>query len=467
MQILFIHSFDYYEPIGLMTLSAFLKQNGHQCELLDVSFEKKYINEVLKIKPDLIAYSVTTNNWKRYQAINLEIKRQYKFTSIFGGPHCTFFPDMIMQDGVDIICRGEGEHAFLELANAIQTGNSYTNIQNLWVKIDGNIFRNDIRPLIQDLDELPFPDRDLINKYRPYRNRSRVRTIASRGCPYNCSYCFNHSYKSLSKGLGKFVRQRTPSNMISELIELKRIYNPRNFEFHDDTFILNKSWFDEFIELYISNAINIPFEINVRVDLVTHEIAQKLKKAGCYSVQFGIESGNERIRNSILNRQISENQIINASEIFRKEKIKINTFNLVGIPTENLNDVVDTIRLNAKCKVTYAMNSIFQPYPGTQLTKFAIDNNYYDGSVDTFDKNYLYGKSIIQTKDIKKIERLHYLFAFGVKFPKLIPLIILLSKLPLNKIYQSFYFLYRAFYVIFVFKRLSIKEILLRLMPDK
>jgi anaerobic magnesium-protoporphyrin IX monomethyl ester cyclase len=460
MKVLFIHTFDYYEPLGIMVLSAFLKKNGHECQLLDLKFDKNYIKKALEIKPDIIAYSITTNNWKRYHKINLELKKNLFFFSIFGGPHCTFFPEFINEDGVDAICRGEGEDALLELTQALEQKNDFSKIQNLWIKKDGSVFKNDIRPLIQDLDTLPFPDRQLINKYKKYSKRSRVRTITSRGCPYNCTYCFNHSYKELYSEKGKYVRQRSPENVIEELKQLKSLYNPVNFEFHDDIFILNKTWLENFVYLYISEKIQIPFEINVRVDLVTSEVAELLKKAGCYSVQFGIESGNEKIRNEILQRNISDEMILKAASIFKFNKIKVNTFNLVGIPSENITDTIATMILNSKCRVTYAMNSIYQPYPGTKLAEYAIKMNYYDGRVDNFDKNYLYGKSIINSKDIKKIERLHYLFAFGVKYPFLIPIIKILLKLPLNKIYQSWYFIYRVYNVIFVFKRLRIREIL-------
>ncbi|MCK9612282.1 MAG: radical SAM protein [Bacteroidales bacterium] len=462
MKVLFIHSFDYYEPLGIMILSSVLKKNGHHCELLDLKFHLNYISEAKKIKPDVIAYSITTNNWKKYVEINKALKKQLFFLSVFGGPHATFFPDIIYEPDVDVICRGEGEYALLELAEAIKNKNDYSLIQNLWVKQKNIVVKNELRPLIKNLDELPFADRDLINKYRHYEKRSRVRTITSRGCPYSCTYCFNQKYREIYANGGKYVRHRSPENVIIELKQLKDLYKPVNFEFHDDIFILDKKWLEKFVELYQKEKINIPFEVNIRVDLVTQRIAELLKNAGCYSVQFGVESGNAQIRNKLLNRNISNEMILNASEIFKKQKIKINTFNLVGIPGETISDTIETIKINEKCKVTYAMNSIYQPYPGTKLAEIAFKMNFYDGKVDNFDKNYLYGKSVIKTPDIKSIERIHYLFAFGSKYPRLLPLIKMLIKFPLNKIYQSWYFIYRAYYVIFVFKRLSLREIFIK-----
>lgn len=461
-RVLFIHTFDYYEPLGIMQLSACLKQHGHSCELLDLKFIRNYIAEVNRIKPDVVAYSVTTNNWKRYLNLNRSIKEHHHCISLFGGPHVTFFPEFINNQSVDIICRGEGEEAIVDLCNAIDVGSDFTGIQNLWVKCNEQIVENPLRPLIENLDTLPFADRDLINKYELYRKRSRVRTMTSRGCPYNCTYCFNHSNRQLYQGLGSYVRQRSPKHVIDELLNLKKLYQPRNFEFHDDIFIVNRLWVKEFVDLYIEHKINTPFEINVRIDMVDDEIAMWLKQAGCYSVQFGIESGNVETRKKLLKRNISNQQIVEASLLFRKIGIKTNAFNLVGLPGETLNDVLETIRLNAASKTGYSMNSIYQPYPGTQLAAYALEHHYYDGRLDTFDKNYLYGRSVIHTPDIRRIERLHYLFAFGARWPRLIPAIRLLSALRCNKLYQSWYYLYRAYFVIFVFRRLSLREVLLR-----
>lgn len=458
MRILFIHKYNYHEPLGIMSLSAFLKEKGHHCEFIDLKFDRDYISCIKKIKPDIIAYSIISNTWQFYQKLNLEIKAKFNVFSVFGGPHTTFFPDFIKNEGVDAICVGEGEYAILDLANALEKNEDITRIQNLWIKKENEIFKNTPRRLIDDLDSLPFADRDLINIYNHYRNRSRVRLITSRGCPYNCSYCFNHSYRELYKDNGKMFRQRSVENVISELRLLKKMYNPRNIEFHDDVFIIDKFWIKEFLIQYKSE-IDVPFDINVRVDLVTPEIMRQIKDAGCKCVHFGIEAGNPEIRNKLLNRNISNEQIINAAQLFKKEKLKTKPFNIVGLPGETVENVIETIMLNHKCKVTYAINTIYHPYPRTQLALYAQENGYYDGNPANLDKSLFYGKSAIKSPDIKKIIRLHYFFPFCVKMPFLIPLAKILIRLPLNKIYQSLFFLYRAYSVIFIYKQLSIREI--------
>jgi radical SAM superfamily enzyme YgiQ (UPF0313 family) len=153
------------------------------------------------------------------------------------------------------------------------------------------------------------------------------------------------------------------------------------------------------------------------------------------------------------------NQAINnASKLINSKGIIVNAFNMVGIPKETIKDTISTIKLNSEAGVTYAMNTIYQPFPGTLLSEIAVNMGLYSGDVGEFDKNYLYGKSIIKSTDRKRIERMHYLFAFGVKLPLIIPLLLFLSKLPLNPIYKLYYFIYRAYNVIFIFKRIKISE---------
>lgn len=457
MRILFIRTYDFYEPIGIMILSAILKKHGHYCELLDLKFEKNIIKSIKEIKPNIIAYSIFSNDWEKYVILNKKIKKDYSCFSIFGGPHATFAPEIIEEEGIDAVCVGEGEYAILELANALKNNNDYSKIKNLHIKINGEIFKNEVRELIHDLDSIPFPDRELINKYNHYRKRSRVRTIASRGCPYDCTYCFNHSYKKIYDGKGPFLRIRSPQNVIDELKLLKEQYKPKNCEFHDDTFILNKMWTFEFLELYIKENINIPFEINARVNLITDELVKKLKEAGCYSIQFGIEAGNDIIRNKILKRNITKDQIINAAEIIRKYNIRINAFNLLGLPGETIENAMETINLNIKCKVSYALSTVWQPYPGPELTKYAIDNGYLNTNPD-ISSSFFYGNSYLKTPNAKKLARLQFLFSYTVKFPFLIPITLILIKLPLRKFYQFFFFIYRAYAVMFIFKRVTLKE---------
>lgn len=462
MKVLFIHTFNYYEPLGIMYLSAFLKKHGHFCELLDLKFQKYYIEEAKKINPDIIAYSVTTNNWKKYQQINLNLKKHLKFFAVFGGPHCTFYPDFIQEDGVDAICRGEGEYPMLELVEKIANNQDITKTQNFWIKKDNIIYKNDLRPLIEDLDLLPFPDREIINKYKHYEKRSRIRTITSRGCLFKCSYCFNHANQKIYKGKGTYIRHRSPENVIRELKILKEKYKPGNIEFHDDIFILDVNWLKRFSKLFLEENINIPFEINIRLDLLTPEIVEILDKTGCYSVQYGIESGNELIRKQLLKRNITNKEIIEKSKLLQNASFKINTYNMIGYPGESIENAFETLFLNIKCKPNYAMNTIYYPYPMNELTEYSEMMGFYNEKHDGNRKNLFYGDIVISTPLKRKFFRLHYLFGFGVKMPCLVKLIKLLIKLPFGYLYQFLFFLYRSYAIFIIFRRLTIKEIFIR-----
>lgn len=459
MKILFLYQYEFIEPLGLMALSAFLKQNGHECDFVDLVFEKDYLKKIQEIHPDIIAYSITTGKHSFYQRLNSELKKNLVFFSVFGGPHATFFPEFVEEEGVDAICRGEGEYPLLELAEALGSGKDNLQIQNLWIKHDGKVYRNEVRPLIEDLDSLPFPDREIVNKYNHYKKLHRRMILSGRGCPYRCSYCFNHSFNNLYEGKGNMIRKRGVDNVIKELKEIGEKYAPKRVQFIDDTFILDTQWCLEFCKRY-AEEVRIPFIAYTRVNLVTDEIIKNLKRAGCITILYAIESGNDYVRNKVLNRNISEKQIIDAVHIYKKYRLKTYAQNMVGIPDETLDMAFETLRLNARCKPDYAWCSIFQPYPRTDLWTYCNNKGYLTS--EEFNESY-YKKSILRIKNKMEIENLHHLFSIIVAFPFLLPLARLLVKLPFSGFYFFFVWqLHRAWCYFFKVKWIDISEIFIK-----
>ena len=455
MKVLFLYRYEFVEPIGIMALSAFLKQNGHKCDFLDLALEKDYLNKIQKIRPDIIAYSITTGKHTFYQRINNELKKRLSFFSIFGGPHATFFPEFVEQEGVDAICRGEGEYPLLELTEKLESGNEYLYIQNLWVKHNGNIYRNEVRPLIKDLDSLPFPDRGLFDRYDRYKKLRRRMVLSGRGCPYSCSYCFNHSFNRLYEDKGKIIRKRSVDNVIKELMEVRKKYSPRRFQFVDDTFILDQQWCLDFCKRY-EEEVGVPFIAYTRVNLVTDEIIKNLKQAGCIVTLYAIESGNDYIRNKVLNRNISEKQIREAVHIYKKYKLRTFTQNMVAIPDETLEMAFETLNINIWCKPEYAGCSIFQPYPGTDLWNYCKNKGYLTD--EELDKSF-YKKSILNIKNKREMENLHHLFPTIAAFPFLFPLARLLIRLPFSQLYFCIWHLHRAWGYFFKVKWIDIDEL--------
>ncbi len=167
MKVLFITKPFIIEPLGIMYLSAAAKAAGHKTDLARISDDlNKKIDE---FKPDIVAYSLMTGDQDLYLDLNNSLRRNHQFLSVFGGPHPTFFPELINEDGVDIVCRGEGEQAFVELLNKQEKSEDIVQLENFTIKINGRINQNGMRPLA-NLDSLPFPDREIVKQFPEIRN---------------------------------------------------------------------------------------------------------------------------------------------------------------------------------------------------------------------------------------------------------------------------------------------------------
>ncbi|MBU4501100.1 MAG: radical SAM protein, partial [Nanoarchaeota archaeon] len=314
-----------------------------------------------------------------------------------------------------------------------------TRISNLWVKKNGKIYRNAVRHYIKNLDEIEFPDREIIYKYKKQANNPIKHFIATRGCPYKCTYCFNHQYHDLYKGKGPVVRYRSVDNLIREIKEVIKKYPTKFIYFQDDTIILDKKWIKEFCRKY-RKEINLPFHCHIRANLLTEGVARVLSRAKCYSVHIAIEAGNKRIRDEILNRRMTNEDIVNACKLLKKYKIRFMTQNIIGLPTETLKEAIQTLKMNMMCKPTYAWVSIFQPYPGTKLGEFAKKQKLLTEDPAKIEKNF-FDKSILTSKDKEKIEHLQKLFALTVDYPAIYKtgLLNILIRMPHNKLIKKLY----------------------------
>lgn len=459
MKILLIYNYNFFEPLGLMTLSAFLKEHGYECHFLDLKLEKHFETRIREIGPDIIGYSVITGHHRFYQQLNLQLKQKFSFFAVFGGPHCTFFPDFIQEDGVDAICRGEGEFPLLELSENLSTGKDITGIKNLWVKKEGMIYRNEMRDLIEDLDIIPPPDREMLGQYPSYRKKHMRFAISGRGCPYQCTYCFNHAFNELYKGKGRLIRKRSVGHFVEELRQIKLKYKPKRFKFWDDIFILDKKWISDFCQLY-KKEVGLPFRIYARVDLLDEETVKNLAEAGCILVEFGIESGNDYVRNKILKRNISNEQIISASHLLIKYKIIPMGLSIFGVPDETVENAFDTLQVNINAKVKYGYSTVFHPYPMTELWDYSVLKGYFDGNINNTRDSFNFAGSPLKMKDIKKLVRFHYLFSFAVTFPAFKNILRLLIRLPFDSFYNFLYFLHKTWFYIFYLYEIDVVEII-------
>lgn len=416
MKALFISKPFFMEPLGLMYLSASAKREGHKTRLVTTSDCLE--SAIADFEPQVIGYSVMTGDQNFYLDLNRKLKEKASFLSIFGGPHPTFFPDLIKEEGVDVVCRGEGEEAFARLLSSLETKKDISKIGNLWVKSDGRISQNAITSF-SGIDSLAFPDRDLIANFKGVGDGPIKHFIASRGCPFNCSYCFNEQYSQLYSGKGSRVRTRSVDSVIEEIKQVVKDPSTKFVYFQDDTFTLNKEWLKEFSEKY-AQEIKIPFHCHVRANTLDEERASYLKDAGCFSVHIAAETANDRIRNEVLSRNMTREQIVKASKILEQKGIKFMMQNIIGLPTGTIEDDIATLELNIECKPDYAWASIFQPYPGTRLGEYSRKEGFYTGDINNLASNFFDASPLNFPDEYKsQLSNLQKLFAIFVEYPEL------------------------------------------------
>lgn len=424
------------EPLGVLSLAAVLKQAGIDVDLFEVSELKRELKDLKKYNPGIIAYSIKTGYHRKFVDLNLELKKELDFISLFGGPHATFCPELIHESGVDVICRGEAEKAIVSLSNNIK--GDYLGTENCWIKKDGKVCKNDIGYLIEDLDSFPFPDRTGFEKY-PLFKKFRMRNfLAGRGCIYECTYCYNSAFRKLCSGKGKYVRVRSVENLIDE-IEQETRKNRLNFiNFEDDIFVQDKKWLTEFAQGY-SKTVKLPFHCHIKVDMIDEEAITILKEAGCFSVSMGVETANESLRSRILSRRMSNESILKICSLLKINGINIALQNMLGIPGTSLEDDIDTLRLNAKAGADYSITSMCTPYPGTKMTEiYPFDN--WDNLGDYYDKSFY------QIEDKRKRENLQRIFSIIVKFPFLLRVVTTMIKWPFSKLYKSLGIFWKYFW---------------------
>jgi radical SAM superfamily enzyme YgiQ (UPF0313 family) len=401
---------------GLAILAALCKKEGHSVSLIDSTFkisDSKIINQAKNFNPDLILITTATNDFDYAVHICSLLKKHLNKPIIAGGYHPTIAPEeTIAKDCFDIICIGEGELALLEFLKAFEKEKIKTNIKNLWFKNKkGEIIKNPLRPLVQDLDSLSFPDREIFD-YKKYLkwNHGTATFISTRGCPFRCSYCINHFLIKKYKGKGKYVRFRSIGNLFQEIKDVLKTHTIKNIEFYDDTFTLDDQRTREFCKRY-PKEISLPFNINVRVNAIKPEHFKLLKKAGCIRVSLGIEAGDPYIRNKILKRDMTDEQIISTFNEARKAGLKTYSFNMVGIPFETKKSIEKTIQLNRKCKPDFVGVSIFNVFRGTEIYDICKKNNWIK---KTYSKSYFYESNInhpnFKSSELKKIRN-----SFGFK----------------------------------------------------
>jgi len=360
-----------YPPLGLAYLGAVLERGGHTARIFDFGLrpcrlQEEDIADVAAFGPDLIGFTVMTGGYHNVEQSLGPIKAVMPSVPIvLGGPHPTMFPEEIAATpGVDFVVYGEGEETLMELVAALQSGaTDFSDILGLAYARNDELVRTPERPLIRDLDALPLPARHLLelDKYplAAPNGEKMLTVLSSRGCPFNCSYCF--------KGIvGRTYRQRSPENILAELRHLKSAYGARNFYFIDDLFTINTKRLMAISQMIIDEGLDIRWQCLGRVDRVAPESLSMMYRAGCRELHYGIESGNPEVL-AATGKNITLDQVRQAVKWTAQSGIRGKGYFMLGLPGDTEETMEQTIRFACELELDEAMFSITTPFPGTRL----------------------------------------------------------------------------------------------------
>lgn len=442
---------DFIDPMGPAYLLAVAKESGHDGDVMILNNTTSPFDDIAEYKPNVIAYSAVTGTHQRYFKFNARIKEYFpEIFTLMGGAHPTYYPECVRYQPIDAVCMGEGEGAFIELLDRLsdgKKGEDLYDIQNMAFP-HGPI--NLKRPLIGDLDALPMPDRDSIFRKAPSMGAFPLKTfMTSRGCPFPCSYCFEPILKAMYKNekafgerkelgknrgfSGKYERRHSVGRVIDEILDLKKRWPVEFIKFEDDIFVLGKKdpWLEEFAERY-PREVGIPFNALVRVDSINEWTAERLKAAGCVSLNTAIDSANLAVRKRVVHKNFTNEDIIESFKLLKRYGIYVFNNMILGLPPLEpeqswsiIQDDKDAIDIEIASGVRFSSRSILMPYPGTEIGRLCEAKGYFKMNIDEFGESLLDNSPLNCFTEEQKgvMKNILYLSGLAVWQPWLAPFI--------------------------------------------
>ncbi|HAH32569.1 MAG TPA: hypothetical protein DCL44_09685 [Elusimicrobia bacterium] len=369
-------------PLGLLYVAKRLEEKGYTVSLYDpvhgdneaefVSFFK----EQNAFAVGITCLTAQENKLLYYAGLCKKLDPSVKV--IAGGVHPTLIPErLISEPSVDVVVYGEGEETAPELFDAIRSGGSLSGVRGIGFKKDGVPVITPARELITDLDALSFPSRHLLNIKWYTKRLSLIRgqwvkattLIATRGCPYQCIFCSSH------KIFGRKVRFRSPANVVAEIKELRAAYGLEAVLFADDTLTIKKDWLIEMCAILKKECPGISWACQGRIETLDEEMLKAMVAAGCLQIEFGVESGSQKVLNALKKHQTVE-QIRETFKLCKKLGIRDMANFIIGSPGETQEDIEQTRMLAREIDADCTEFFILTPYPGTELHDMATQNNW-------------------------------------------------------------------------------------------
>ncbi len=367
----------YNPPLGLLYLAGYMQKFSPEIDLKiidclaeNISFDQLE-KEIENFSPDVVGVSVMTFTLRDSLKVSEVVKKVSKKTKVvFGGPHVNIYSRETLELGnVDFIVLGEGEKIFNDLMSNINNEEALKKIPGLvFFDKNNNFIHTGLPQLIQDLDNVPLPARNLIdnNKYSSVLGTSKLVTtmMTSRGCPYKCLFCDRPH-------LGKFFRARSADNVVAEIKDCMK-YDIKEFLMYDDTFTIDHKRVIDICDQIIEQKLNIRWDIRARVNTINEEMLKKLKQAGCVRVHYGVESGNQKILN-VLRKGITIEQVEKAFKLTHSVGMETLAYFMIGNPEETKENIEQTIKFALKINPDYVHITATTPFPATELYNMALE----------------------------------------------------------------------------------------------
>ncbi len=380
---------------SIQMLSALAKQKGHETRLLHL--HEKYglpndadvlIPMVRGYNPDLIAFTSTDFEYEWVEELVRKIKEAVpRAIYLLGGKSAIEGKDLL-KSNFDIFCVGEAEIPFAELLDKMSSGRDIRDTKSMWFKAGGNIIKNPLGDIVTDLDSLPFTDYGLFDVKKLLKVRNKWLSVHfTRGCAYNCTYCYvTADKKQMFKngyGLEKYLRKNSAEYSIRFLEQLCEKYPGMIdvFNMDDELPVVYKDWWNEFCIKFgerIHKKYGVEFTCNARIDLMSEDIIKLMSESGCREVRMGFESGSFRIRRAILNKPIPEEKMIQVYSWCDKYGIRASSFTMIGIPTEDEESLEETVRLTSLLKPYLIRLTFCYPFENTLLWDYVIEHGLLD-----------------------------------------------------------------------------------------
>lgn len=379
-----------YPPLGLCYIAAVLEKNGHEVRIIDgeaLGLSREELGRTIRQQhPDLVGVTSITPKYKMMlETIKIAKEVAADAPIVVGGPHVSLLPQKTMEEipEIDFVVRSEAEYTVLELVDALENGKPFSDIRGLLYRSDGEIKINPPREFIENLDELPFPARHLLPDPDVYKSAFRYKKlpmttmITSRGCPFNCLFC--------DRVFGKKYRTHSPSYVVAEIEHLVSKYGIREIHFVDDLFLLSPERTKEICKLIEERGMDISWSCNGRINVLHKykELIPIIKKAGCWYISFGLESGNQKVLDFI-RKKITLEQTRDVIKWVHDAGIMTRGFFMIGHPVDTKETIRDTINFAKSLPLDGVQFSVTLPYPGTELYDVAIQHGTFDQ--DAYDR---------------------------------------------------------------------------------